>query len=153
VVISEGIFDVPCASATFEFGDLVGVDRDSTPLNTNQQLIKVTDPRAAIGMVLKREPAAVTTVRVFLSAYRYGWFASQDGLDVLASIATTAGGYASPAIAIGVASLGLYWGSGAPTISAAKGSLYFRTDGSSTSTRLYVNTDGATTWTNVTTAA
>lgn len=51
------------------------------------------------------------------------------------------------------AALGLYVGSGAPTISAAQGSLYLRTDGSSTSTRLYVNTDGATTWTNVTTAA
>ena len=44
-------------------------------------------------------------------------------------------------------------GSGAPTHSAAKGSLYIRTDGSSTSTRLYVNTDGSTTWTNFTSAA
>lgn len=44
-------------------------------------------------------------------------------------------------------------GSGAPSHSAPKGSLYSRTDGSSTSTRLYVNTDGGTTWTNVTTAA
>ena len=44
-------------------------------------------------------------------------------------------------------------GSGVPTHSAAKGSLYIRTDGSSTSTRLYINTDGATTWTNLTSAA
>lgn len=44
-------------------------------------------------------------------------------------------------------------GSGAPTMSAAKGSLYIRTDGSSTSTRMYVNTNGSTTWTNFTTAA
>ena len=51
------------------------------------------------------------------------------------------------------AGLGIYVGSGAPTISAAQGSLYIRTDGSSTSTRLYVNTTGSTTWTNVTTAA
>lgn len=49
--------------------------------------------------------------------------------------------------------LGIYVGSGAPTISAAQGSIYLRTDGSSTSTRLYVNTNGSTTWTNVTTAA
>ena len=48
---------------------------------------------------------------------------------------------------------GIYVGSGAPTISAAQGSIYLRTDGSSTSTRLYVNTNGSTTWTNVTTAA
>ena len=44
-------------------------------------------------------------------------------------------------------------GTGAPTISAPKGSFYMRTDGSSTSTRMYINTDGATTWTAVTTAA
>lgn len=51
------------------------------------------------------------------------------------------------------AHLGVFFGSGAPTLSAAQGSLYLRTDGSSTSTRLYVNTNGSTTWTNVTTAA
>jgi hypothetical protein len=44
-------------------------------------------------------------------------------------------------------------GSGAPTQTAAKGSIYIRTDGSSTSTRAYINTDGSTTWTNFTTAA
>ena len=44
-------------------------------------------------------------------------------------------------------------GSGAPTVSAAKGSIYVRTDGSSTATRMYINTNGSTTWTNLTTAA
>ena len=46
---------------------------------------------------------------------------------------------------------GIYWGSGAPAASAAQGSLYLRTDGSSTTTRMYVNTNGGTTWTAVTT--
>jgi hypothetical protein len=50
------------------------------------------------------------------------------------------------------ANFGIFCGSGAPTLSAAQGSLYLRSDGSSTSTRLYVNTNGSTTWTNVTTA-
>jgi hypothetical protein len=49
--------------------------------------------------------------------------------------------------------LGVFFGSGAPTLSAAQGSLYLRTDGSSASTRLYVNTNGSTGWTSVTTAA
>ena len=49
--------------------------------------------------------------------------------------------------------LGVFFGSGVPTLAAAQGSLYMRTDGSSISTRLYVNTNGSTTWTNVTTAA
>lgn len=50
------------------------------------------------------------------------------------------------------ANLGVFFGSGVPTLSAAQGSLYLRTDGSSVSTRLYVNTNGTTGWTNVTTA-
>jgi len=68
------------------------------------------------------------------------------------SQAVVAGG-AAAFLATTTAGLGIYIGSGAPTVSAAQGSLYIRTDGSSTSTRLYVNTTGSTTWTNVTTAA
>lgn len=52
----------------------------------------------------------------------------------------------------GNAGFGIYAGSGAPTVSATKGSLYLRTDGSSTSTRLYVN-NGTTNWVAVTTAS
>lgn len=45
-------------------------------------------------------------------------------------------------------------GSGAPAgTTAPQGSIYLRTDGSSTSTRLYVNTTGSTVWTAVTTVA
>lgn len=51
------------------------------------------------------------------------------------------------------AGFGIYFGSGAPTVTAAQGSFYMRSDGSSTSTRAYINTDGATTWTSITTAA
>jgi hypothetical protein len=66
--------------------------------------------------------------------------------------AVVAGGR-SEILMTSTANLGIYVGSGAPTVSAAKGSLYLRTDGSSTSTRAYINTDGATTWTAITTAA
>jgi len=51
------------------------------------------------------------------------------------------------------ANLGIFFGSGAPTLNAAQGSLYMRTDGSTTSTRLYVNTNGTNGWTSVTTAS
>jgi hypothetical protein len=47
---------------------------------------------------------------------------------------------------------GVFFGSGAPTFSAAQGSFYMNTTGSSTSTRMYINTNGSTTWTNVVTA-
>jgi len=56
-------------------------------------------------------------------------------------------------LATSTASFGVFLGSGAPTIAAAKGSLYLRSDGSSSSTRLYVNSDGSTTWVAVTTAS
>jgi hypothetical protein len=48
---------------------------------------------------------------------------------------------------------GIFFGSGAPTLSAAQGSLYIRSDGSATNNRAYINTDGSTTWTALTTAA
>lgn len=68
-------------------------------------------------------------------------------------LATPAAAFSVPAVKMGSAEVGIYWGTGAPSFTAAKGSLFIRTDGSSTSTRIYVNTDGAGTWTNVTTAA
>lgn len=48
---------------------------------------------------------------------------------------------------------GIYFGAGAPTFTAAANSLYLRTDGSTTTTRMYVNTTGSTTWATVTTSA
>jgi hypothetical protein len=48
---------------------------------------------------------------------------------------------------------GIFFGSGAPTLSAAQGLLYVRSDGTTTNNRAYINTDGSTTWTALTTAA
>jgi len=63
-------------------------------------------------------------------------------------------GGAAAFIATNVAAgMGIYVGSGAPTIAAAKGSLYLRSDGSTTNDRAYINTNGSTTWTALTTAA
>lgn len=44
-------------------------------------------------------------------------------------------------------------GSGAPSHSAPKGTLYLRLDGSSSSTRAYINSNGSTSWVAVTTAS
>jgi hypothetical protein len=51
------------------------------------------------------------------------------------------------------ANFGIFFGSGAPTLSAAKGSLYLRSDGSATNDRAYINTNGSTSWTALTTAS
>jgi hypothetical protein len=47
----------------------------------------------------------------------------------------------------------LFFGSGAPAVSAAQGSLYLRSDGSTTNDRAYVNTDSTTNWTAIITAS
>ena len=76
------------------------------------------------------------------------------GVTAVGSIAIPAGGTTGAGMMVSsTANFGMFFGSGAPTLSAAKGSFYLRSDGSSTSTRMYVNTDGATTWTAITTAA
>ena len=79
--------------------------------------------------------------------------ATTQGSTIYSGTAVPAGGTAGTGYKFSsTANLGIFFGSGAPTLSAAQGSLYLRTDGSSTSTRLYVNTNGTTGWTNVTTA-
>ena len=89
-----------------------------------------------------------------------GFVGDVSGASISATGNITADSATAPAAggmlafqASSTAGLGIYVGSGAPTISAAQGSLYLRTDGSSTSTRAYINTDGATTCTAITTAA
>jgi len=72
--------------------------------------------------------------------------------DGVVSSGTQVGTVAGGALVAGVGIAGIYYGSGAPTISAIKGSLYLRSDGSTTITRLYVN-NGTTTWVAVTTAS
>jgi hypothetical protein len=70
------------------------------------------------------------------------------------SLALQAGGTAQARLNVSsTANFGIYWGSGAPTVSAGQGSIYIRSDGSSTSTRMYINTNGSTAWTAVTTVA
>ena len=91
---------------------------------------------------------AVTTDATFGSATSIS-----GAVTALNGSAATAGGAAAFLATSTTGGLGIYMGSGAPTVAAAKGSLYLRTDGSSTSTRAYINTDGSTTWTAITTAA
>lgn len=65
--------------------------------------------------------------------------------------ATTANG--ALALSLGASGPDVYVGSGAPTVSAAKGSLYLRTDGSTTNDRAYIATNSSGTWTAITTVA
>jgi hypothetical protein len=77
-----------------------------------------------------------------------------QSLVAASGVAIPAGGTVSTGLMVSsAANFGVFFGSGAPTLTAAKGSLYLRSDGSTTNDRMYVNTDGSTTWTAVTTAA
>jgi hypothetical protein len=79
---------------------------------------------------------------------------SAGNARILSGTAVPAGGTAGAGYLMSsTTNLGVFFGTGAPTLSAAKGSLYLRSDGTTTNDRMYVNTDGATTWTAVITAA
>lgn len=96
-----------------------------------------------------------TSTRDFGTAakpWNYGVFG--NSVLVHSGTAMPAGGSNGKGLLLSsTANFGIFFGSGAPTLSAAKGSLYLRSDGSGTSNRMYVNTDSGTTWTAVTTAA
>lgn len=72
------------------------------------------------------------------------------GNDIVADSVT--GTVTSSGSSMTVGDVQILVGAGAPSMSAAKGSLYLNTTGSSTSTRLYVN-NGTTNWVAVTTAS
>lgn len=80
--------------------------------------------------------------------------ATVSGVATLASgTATPAGGSTSARLLLGTtAGFGIYYGSGAPTVSAASGSIYIRTDNAGANLRIYSNTTGSTTWAAVTSA-
>jgi hypothetical protein len=119
---------------------LTNVDNSTFALASNNIVALTIQPSAGIGVGTSSDPG--TGSLGVVGAVRAGW-----------NTGTTPGGNAGFGFFLGSATVGIYWGSGPPSISAVQGSLYLRTDGSSTSTRLYVNTNGSTGWTNVTTAA
>jgi hypothetical protein len=94
------------------------------------------------------------TIGLQLTPKGGGNITSVGGLAILNSTAIPAGGTLNTGLRFSsTASFGIFFGSGAPTLSAAQGSIYLRSDGSGTANRMYINTNGSTTWTNVVTAA
>ena len=62
-----------------------------------------------------------------------------------------AGGADTVGIKVGTSGIGMFFGTGAPTLTAPQGSLYIRADGTTTNDRFYIRT--ASGWTAGTTAA
>jgi hypothetical protein len=102
---------------------------------------------------INQSTGTVTTTATFGAATSVTSLAATGNITADSATGLVAGG-ASAFIATNVAAgMGIYFGSGVPTVAAAQGSLYLRSDGSTTSTRAYINTNGSTTWTALTTAA
>jgi hypothetical protein len=137
-----------------------------TNSSTNTQM-QVTHTASAVNYVqvtggATGNPATVTllaqgsdaNVNMRLTPKGTGTLLTATAATILDGTAIPAGGTAGAGYKLSsTANFGIFFGSGAPTLSAAKGSLYMRSDGSSIATRMYINTDGSTTWTNVVTAA
>jgi hypothetical protein len=117
--------------------------------------IPLTDARVSLGL------SSLGYTSVFLSSdgvinfnsgnvtitHSAGALAVTGVTTVASTTATPAGGSTSARLLFGTtAGFGVYYGSGAPTVSAAQGSLYMRSDGA-INARLYINTNGSTTWT------
>ena len=135
------------STGQIEFGrNAVPTASDGAALGTTS--LMWSDLMLAAGAVINFNNGDVTVT------HSSGATAITGVTTVASATATPAAGSTSARLLFGTtAGFGIYYGSGAPTVSAAQGSIYLRSDGSSTSTRLYVNTNGSTTWTNVTTAA
>lgn len=87
---------------------------------------------------------------LFAGAVTGTTFGGTGIITALSGTAPVAAG--SQALALNnTASFGVFTGSGVPTVSAAKGSLYLRTDGTGATDRAYINTNGSTTWTAIVT--
>ena len=96
--------------------------------------------------------ASPTLVTPTLSGAIQGAALATGAVNANSGTAIPAGGTAGAGLKVSSATnFGVFFGSGAPSLAAAKGSLYLRSDGSGVNDRMYVNTDGSTTWTPVVT--
>ncbi len=64
-VATTGVFEFDCASGTFELGNFIGPDANSgASALVNQQVVKVSASKYAVGRIAKRQAAATTSVLI-----------------------------------------------------------------------------------------
>lgn len=116
--------------------------------NSNE-LMRIYDD-AGNGLLSLYDPSAVEKIRLFAAGQSF----LAGPLSIQNASAIPAGGASGFGyLFTSTANFGIFPGIGVPTLSAAKGSLYLRADGSAANNRMYINTDGATGWTPVTTSS
>ena len=132
--ISTGVSGLGTGVATFL----------GTPTSANLAAA-LTDETGSGAAVFGTSPTIATPVIT-------GTFGTTGSFTALNGTSIPAGGTTGSGIKLSsAANFGVFFGSGAPSLSAAQGSLYLSSTGSTTITRAYINTDGGTTWTPLTT--
>jgi hypothetical protein len=161
--------DVTNNSTGFQTFAINGVGTSTTNFfhyTANQGTFAGTAPTNQYGFNVANSLTGATNNYGFVSniasgANRWNFYANGTARNYMAADLTVNGATAIPAggtagaglMVSTTANFGVFFGSGAPTLSAAKGSLYLRSDGSTVNDRMYVNTNGSTTWTSVVTSA
>lgn len=142
----SGILAVPAGGTGFASATATGVLFGSgtgaigvtaAPAANNVLVANSAGTGIAFGQVLLSSTSAVT-----------GNLQINGNATLLQATAIPAGGSATlgPLRLFAQTGFGIYAGSGTPTLGAGTGSLYLRTDGNTTTSRLYVNSNGSTTW-------
>lgn len=152
---SAGVLTANWSAVTALGGDITTLTGDSgtaTPSSGNVQIAGTANQISTVGS------GAAVTLSLPVAVTAPGSVTSTTTLTATAgNITATNGDLVASTAAKGVILGGgakLVSGTGDPNtaVTAPKGSLYLRLDGSSSSTRAYINTDSATAWTAVTTA-
>ncbi len=103
-------------------------------------------PNGALGWQVYSTTDAAVQVRAATNS-------GGGSITIGVSTAPPAGGSTLAALKFGNSTtFGIYYGSGAPSITVGKGSLYLRTDGTTTNDRAYIATDSSGSWTALITA-
>ena len=124
--------------------------------NITGGFINATGNISLTGNVIAGNLTTSTGAMVAVGNVKGGNLLTDGAVFAVTETAIPAGGEVGKGFLFGstyTTNFGIFFGSGAPTLAAAKGSLYLRSNGTTTNDRMYVNTDGSTTWTAVITAA
>lgn len=149
VTLTNGV-PMTSTSAVQNVAAITGTVNQSSTAGYTGLRINITETGTGSGTKSLLSAETGGTVRFAVS--NVGTVTSTGSTQARSTTAIPAGGISGYTFST-TSNFGIYFGSGAPTVSASKGSLYLRSDGSTTNDRMYVNTDGGTTWTPVTTGS
>ncbi len=138
-----------------------GLDSTSAAYSTGAKILSVSSGTIGAAKVpadleffTKPDSATAITQRMVIASTGVVTINAPDsGSPLVLGGAVTAGGKPYINVGSGATSPQILSGSGAPSFSAQKGSLYLRTDGSGVNDRAYIATDNAGTWTAIVTVA